>query len=587
MMRIFTNDNYSTDELSLIKKEHRKAYLELFKSTLFVQILFPVFLSFVFYSLISNVLLFGWLFAISLVTLLRCLLTFYWYKIDFCHKKNNIFEIFSLLLSLLAGFLWGITVVIMDFNHYPEQSVFLNIIVFGLTAGSVGIGSYWFEYFIIYNFSVFSIYIAFYLIGIPEPYYLLALSLMLFGFFMTQIVLAFHRGNAQNIWLIRRNEKLAENLSDKKNQAEELAESRTRVLASASHDLRQPMQALNFFLSTLQPQLATDKSRDIFLKLESCTDSINELLNSMLDISKLDAKTLRFSKESIFIDNILEGLVQQFKNQADKKGLDFSFQHTGEYVCADPVLLQRILSNLISNAINYTDNGEVKISTATTADGLSVSISDTGPGLDSGEQKKVFEEFYQLDNPERDKKKGIGLGLSIVKKLCLLMDIPLSLKSEKNRGSCFGLLLPISQAPIQFAQPVKYSSYPELDAKKIIVIDDEDSIRQGLSELLHLWGCEVIAVDSENQAGEFLTTNSFRPDLVIADYRLRNNKTGVQAVNYIKTLLNNSCLPVIIISGDTEPARLEEVASSGYELIHKPVKPVELRRIMQIKLSAM
>ena len=117
MMRIFTNDNYSTDELSLIKKEHRKAYLELFKSTLFVQILFPVFLSFVFYSLISNVLLFGWLFAISLVTLLRCLLTFYWYKIDFCHKKNNIFEIFSLLLSLLAGCLWGITVVIMDFNH--------------------------------------------------------------------------------------------------------------------------------------------------------------------------------------------------------------------------------------------------------------------------------------------------------------------------------------------------------------------------------------------------------------------------------------------------------------------------------------
>lgn len=586
-MRIFTENSYTKDELAFIETEHRKAYLRLFKSTLFVQTLFPIFLSYVFYSLIPNTSLFGWLASILILTALRGYLTFFWYKGEINHSKTRLFEHLSLALSLIAGCLWGATVFAMDFNLYPEESVFLNIIVFGLTAGSVGIGSYWVEYFLIYNLSVFSIYIISYSLGIPDPYYLLAISLLLYFIFTSQIAIVFHKGNAKNIWLIKRNEKLAENLSEKKEQAENYAASRTRFLASASHDLRQPLQAFNFFLAALQPQLTTDKSKEIFHKLENCTEGINELLNSMLDISKLDAKTLSINKESYLLSGLIDNLHQQFINQADEKNLIFTCQSTTHYIYSDAVLLQRILSNLIANAINYTASGEVKILISESLKSIKIQIIDTGTGLDEKEQVNIFEEFYQLENPERDKKKGLGLGLSIVKRLCLLLDIPIDLKSEKGKGSCFSLVLPISEPPKKIKSS-KRIPLGHFDSKKILVIDDDASMRESLSELLGQWRCEVISAESEKEACIMIKNSNFIPELIIADYRLRDNKTGVEAVNGVKAQLaahNHKEPSIIIISGDTEPARLIEVAKSGYELLHKPVKPAQLRMLMQRKLN--
>jgi signal transduction histidine kinase len=584
-MKIFTKEKYSDDELAFIEVEHRKAYLRLFKSTLFVQTVFPLVLAYVFYSLISDTLLFSWLTIMLLATGLRGYLTYYWYKLDFNENKTQLFERLSLLLSLIAGCLWGATVFIMDFTQYPEESVFLNIIVFGLTAGSVGIGSYWFGYFLMYNISVFTIYIVTYLIGIPSPYYLLAISLLLFSVLMMQIALVYHRGNAQNIWLIKRNEKLAENLSEKKEQAEEFAASRTRFLASASHDLRQPVQALNFFLSALQPQIKTEKGKEILVKLENCTDGINELLSAILDISKLGAKTLIPKEEPYYLNDILDSLKQQFISQANEKGLILTFQHANQHVKTDAILLQRILSNLISNAITYTHKGEINISLTENEESISIHVSDTGTGLEDIEQTKIFEEFYQLDNPERDKNKGLGLGLSIVSKLCMLMDIPMELQSQKGSGSCFTIALPLCKPPAQITQLKKVAIHCNLHSKKILIIEDELSIREALKELLQQWQCEVIITESEEDACKTLEDTAFIPDMIIADYRLRNNKTGVEAANKVRAVLSQHELPTIIISGDTEPARLKEVALSGYELLHKPVKPAQLRMLMQRKFS--
>lgn len=584
-MKIFTQETYSDDELAFIQVEHRRSYLRLFKSTLVVQTLFPLALSYVFYSLISHTVLFGWLFTILFFTVLRGVLTFYWYNIEFNTKKTRLFEYISLTLSFIAGSLWGTTVLAMDFNLYPEESVFLNIVVFGLTAGSVGIGSYWFEYFLIYNFSVFAIYITAYIMGIPDPYYLLAICLSLFFIFMLQIAMVFHRSNAQNIWLIKRNEKLADNLAEKKEQAEDLADSRTRFLASASHDLRQPVQALTFFLSALQPQLSTERSKNIFTKLESCTEGINDLLSAILDISKLDSQTLIPKKEACCLNDISNSLNQQFINLADEKDLKLIFNNAPQYINGDPILLQRILSNLISNAIIYTDKGEIQISFTESDEEISIHISDTGSGLDVLEQEKIFEEFYQLDNPERDKSKGLGLGLSIVNKLCTLMNIPMQLQSQKGIGSCFSITLPLCEPPTLAARAKKITPNSYLNSKKILVIEDDLSVREGLQELLHQWYCEVIISESEDHACEIIKTTAFVPDLIIADYRLRENKTGVEAVNKVKAVLENNEIPAIIISGDTEPARLKEVELSGYELLHKPVKPAQLRMLMQRRLS--
>ncbi|XQW84506.1 hybrid sensor histidine kinase/response regulator [Thalassotalea piscium] len=582
-MKIFTNEIYSDDELLLIESEHRKAYLKLFKSTLFVQALFPLILCYVFYSLISNQLLFGWLSAILLITLIRGYVTFGWYKPEFSTDNVQRFETISLFLSLLAGCLWGVTVLIMDFNQYPEASVFLNIIVFGLTAGSVGIGSYWLGYFLVYNISVISIYILVYMAGLPQPYYLLAISLSLFLMFMVQIALVFHRGNAQNIWLIKRNEKLAENLELKKEEAENFASSRTRFLASASHDLRQPLQALNFFLSALDVELTSEKSRSLFLKLEKCAEGMNELLNAILDLSKLDAQIVTLNQEACCMNSLLDKLKQQFQMQADRKGIQLLFQPCSQYVYSDNILLQRILSNLISNAVNYTQTGKVEILISHN-DTLLIEVRDTGPGLTAKEQEQIFEEFYQLNNPERDKKKGLGLGLSIVERLCQLMHIPINLTSEKGKGSCFSLNLPTCGAPVKQKELVQLAPQTLIKNKKILIIDDEISIRESLTELLLQWQCQVMSAESADEACEMLEQNHYVPELIIADYRLRENKTGVDAINRVKGLLKKEEIPAIIISGDTEPARLREVTSSGYEFLHKPVKPAHLRMLMQQKL---
>ena len=579
-MKIFTKEKYTDDELLLIESEHRKAYLKLFKSTLFVQAFFPLVLCFVFYSLIANAILFAWLSCILLITLIRGYVTYGWYKTDFNLRQIRKFELVSLLLSFIAGCLWGITVLVIDFNQYPDTSVFLNIIIFGLTAGSVGIGSYWFAYFLTYNIAVFSIYSIGYLIGIDEPHYLLAISLSLFLLFMIQIALVFHRGNAQNIWLIKRNEKLAENLDIKKKEAENFAASRTRFLASASHDLRQPLQALNFFLSALYQEIHSDKGRELFFKLEKCAEGMNELLSSILDISKLDAQIVTINREACSVDSIMDNLKQQFQMQADEKGLTLLFHPCHQFVYTDSILLQRILSNLISNAINYTKCGKVEVLTSINED-LLIEVIDTGTGLTEVEQEHIFDEFFQLNNPERDKKKGIGLGLSIVKRLCQLMNIPFAVHSEKGQGSCFGLHLPLCNASVLLETPSVFTLQQYIKNKKILVIDDEITIRDSLSELLIQWQCQVIAAESASEACDMITQQQFIPDLIIADYRLRENKNGVDAINKVKTLLKQDNLPAIIMSGDTEPKRLKDVTLSGYKLLHKPIKPAHLRVLIQ------
>ncbi|WP_299772399.1 ATP-binding protein [uncultured Pseudoteredinibacter sp.] len=580
-MKIFSKIQYSTDELETIELEHRSAYLKLFVSTVFVQALFPLLLSYVFCFLVDTTVLLSWLISILAVTLARSYLSFGWYKRNSGPRNTVVFEWLSLLLSFMAGCLWGVTVLALDFQQYPEESVFLNIIVFGLAAGSVGIGSYWLEYFMVYNFTVFAIYIVSYSVGFSEPYYLLAASTMLFVVFMTQIALVFHRGNAQNILLSKRNEKLAKNLARQKVEAESIASSRNRFLAAASHDLRQPVQALNFFLEVLRWELNTENGLETYSKIQKCTDGINDLLNSILDLSRLDADIVSVNQEVCSIGAILEDLDQQFRGMAERKGLQFEVKIANCYVHCDQTFLKRILSNLIANAIAYTDKGIVEVSAVTSVDKVSLEVSDSGPGLTKDEQGKVFEEFYQLGNPERDRKKGLGLGLSIVKRLCALLNVPLSLSSQKGKGSCFSVQLKLCEAGPQKKTQAKVSVQTLTQSKNVIIIDDEADIRQSLHDLLVRWQCCVQMAASLEEATDILRERQFEPDLIIADYRLRNNKTGVEAIEALKELCQNEYLPAIIISGDTEPGRIKEVIDSGYTLLHKPVKPAYLRRVLQ------
>ncbi|MGX5175148.1 hybrid sensor histidine kinase/response regulator [Aliikangiella sp. IMCC44653] len=210
-----------------------------------------------------------------------------------------------------------------------------------------------------------------------------------------------------------------------------------------------------------------------------------------------------------------------------------------------------------------------------------IKVIDTGIGISDAQLASIFDEFVQLNNPERDRKKGLGLGLSIVKRMANLLDYSIQVTSKENQGSCFSLAIPktnqTNSAPAITKTPAKPKSFPV--NLKVLLIDDELEVRNGIKALLSLWGCQVESFESEKSALEFLKASNFKPNVILADYRLQNSKTGIQAIDHINAYLKTK-LPAAIITGDTAPDRLLEARKSGYLLMHKPVSPIVLKEFL-------
>jgi two-component system, sensor histidine kinase len=243
-------------------------------------------------------------------------------------------------------------------------------------------------------------------------------------------------------------------------------------------------------------------------------------------------------------------------------------------VRTDPVLLETILRNLLVNAIRYTERGHVTISCEASDIEARVSIEDTGPGIPADQQSEVFREFHQLHNPERDSENGLGLGLAIVDRLARLLDHRIELRSAPGEGSRFSLVMPLAPegAMAEEGRPKENQNARgmELSGLKVLVIDDQQAGREGMKALLQRWGCKVRLADSEDSALEAVRAEPYLPELVIADYRLRNERTGAMAIARLRTEVGFE-LPALVVTGDTSPERLREARSSGAELIHKPV----------------
>jgi len=594
LMKVFSKNTYSDEEQALIVKEHLRAYLVLFKSTVIVQYLFPIILSSVFWNYVDTMPMLAWLIGLAALTSLRAYLSFVWVKRH--ADAMSRFPLYSLLLSFLAGLFWGCTVFAIDFTNYPVESAFLFVVVFGITAGSVGIGSYWVEYFFVYNLTVFSLYIVGFVIGIPANHYLLAGSLVLFLIFMSQITLVFHQGNAENIILGLRNERLAARSERQRIQAETLAESRSKFLAAASHDLRQPLQALNLFLSALRDNDSQANQEFLIERLERSAEGMNELLNGILDMSRLDADTIKPQLTTAPVDNILAKIKQQYDIVASERNITLAIEQTDLSIETDALLFQRVISNLIENALKHANCSTIRIYHLhpNTADEKAclIAIEDDGAGIPQQHNETVFDAFFQLNNPERDRAKGLGLGLSIVKKLTDLLGVTIRLDSQLDKGTRF--ILEVKRADAQAPQ-ANNSQLPQLSQvhsatpltmlsdKLIVIIDDEQSILEGLSMQVQGWGASVISADSFDDLKQQLTQDPLvkQIDFILADYRLRDNETGITAIRNIQQLMANDAIPSILLSGDTKPEILQEVAQSGLTLLHKPIKPAQLRTHIQ------
>jgi signal transduction histidine kinase len=363
-------------------------------------------------------------------------------------------------------------------------------------------------------------------------------------------------------------------------EAEQANTAKSKFLAAASHDLRQPIHAQGLFLEVLSRTELNEHQRELVTSARSASEASSELLNSLLDFSRIEAGVIEPQIQAFRLQVLLNKIENELAPQADAKNIVYRSRETHVSVRTDPVILELILRNLISNAIRYTEQGGVVVGCRLRGNQAILEVWDTGIGIAPEHQKEVFREFHQLGNPERDRNKGLGLGLAIADGLSRTLGHALSLVSTPRHGSVFRLTLPVDSS-IPFSQIAMTQSRTRVLNARLLIVDDDKIVRDSMLHLLRDWGCECEAAESIEEALVLASTN--RPDVIISDYRLREQRTGVEAIAAVRTLLGNA-IPALLITGDTAPERLREAQASGIPLLHKPVSPGKLyRRLVELQ----
>jgi two-component system, sensor histidine kinase len=537
-----------------------------------------------FWDSLSHRLLLGWLVYMLTLSALFTLTTFY-FRRRYADTSRPPLKLPPPLGGITIGLGWGMTSLWPGVMADPATMIFTTIVAMGVVASSIG--------FIAPHIRAF--YALALLIILPFAYVLItagskdhvALGVMLLVFLVLVLISGHNmkRAVVNAIKLRFENLGLVEALTVKNSQAEqsrELAEqanlSKSKFLAAASHDLRQPLHALGLFVDVLESRIRFPEVRGIVDNIKISTEALAELFNALLDISKLDAGVLEPKLVDIPLQPLLRRMASEYRGKAQSKGLLLRVRDCHAVVRSDAAMFERVLRNLVSNAIRYTPSGGVLVGCRRRGKQLSIEIHDTGVGIAADKIDKVFEEFYQIENPERDRRKGLGLGLAIVRRLCQLLGHRLEVFSVVDTGTRFRVTVPFVAAE-PMGETTEAGFVDDVKNSRVLIIDDEAMIRTGMREVLQQWGCQVLEAESAQQALEVLTAPHLEPDIILSDYRLREDKTGIEAITRVRELFAKP-IPAIIVTGDTAPDRLREAKASGLHLLHKPVSPAKLRALL-------
>jgi two-component system, sensor histidine kinase len=488
----------------------------------------------------------------------------------------------AVMWNALLGLMLGASALFMLWLDQTLSAVLTTIIV-STAAGAVAISG-----------PLLPVYLA-YTLGIMLPFAAMwsaqggALGFGLAVLMATFVLLQYRFARKVNdtfteSFLIRReNEHLIGQLTQARDEATSANRAKTRFLAAASHDLRQPLHALSLQASALlidphasdTPQIAADISKQI--------EDVSTLLDSLLDISKLDAGTLAADKRPIHLSRLLDSLAKSFGQWVEAKGLRFVFHNSPDQVAVtDPVLIERILRNLVDNAIKFTSAGQITMSLEKKGGMLELSVTDSGVGIAPELQARVFEEFYQIERHALGHQRGLGLGLSIVSRLSGLLGMGVQLSSSTGQGTTVCLQMPVDPAaPVPTASPVFETLACDLRGVRVLVLDDEPAICTAMTTLLRRLGCEALSANTIAEARSL--AESFGPRVLLADYRLEDDYNGVDAVAQLRA--DHPQILALLISGDTAPERLREADASGLCLLHKPVSLGQLKQALSTLVS--
>ncbi|MBO9688265.1 hybrid sensor histidine kinase/response regulator [Roseateles chitosanitabidus] len=352
---------------------------------------------------------------------------------------------------------------------------------------------------------------------------------------------------------------------------------KSRFLAIASHDLRQPVHALGLFAASLERRLQGTEEEPLIRNVIRSIEGLERSFNAMLDISRLDAGTIEPNLQQFPLRDLFRRLHMHYAGQAEANGLGLRFSPGGKSVTSDPQLLERILGNLIQNAIKYTEEGGVVVVARSTETHINLEVWDTGIGIRSADLPRIFAEFYQIGQSERSRTQGLGMGLAIVKRLAQLLGYRLMVASRPGKGTMFRLSIPVGGSPeIQdFAVAADTVPMTVIEPRLVLVIDDEEPIRVGLQLLLEEWGYEAIVAATAAEAEQAVRHRVVPPDLILSDLHLGDGPDGIAAIRGVRQLCGSN-VPAILVTGDTSREELRRATESGHTVLFKPLQPRKL-----------
>jgi signal transduction histidine kinase len=360
-------------------------------------------------------------------------------------------------------------------------------------------------------------------------------------------------------------------------RAEEANRAKSRFLAAASHDLRQPLHSLTLLLDHAVRSSTDPKIGQTLHQAARSAESLRELFSGLLDLSRLDAGSLVPEVKPLALGTVLERIDNDYRPLAQGKGLAFECSGSSAWALSDPVMLDRILRNLLDNAVKYTDSGGIAVQVDEKPNQLRIAVRDSGIGIDAEDRERIFEEYFQARNLARDRSRGMGLGLAIVKRLCDLLGHRIDVDSAPGRGSAFMLTLQRAEppaAPDADADPRDARALEALRGKVVALIEDDADVIDAMRTLLGDWGCETVAAGDAGAAMAQLATLDRRPDVAIADWRLGQAENGLQAIERLRTRYGP--VPAALITGEIDPATLDVHAHDRVSVMRKPMRAREL-----------
>jgi signal transduction histidine kinase/FixJ family two-component response regulator len=369
--------------------------------------------------------------------------------------------------------------------------------------------------------------------------------------------------------------------------AEAANRGKTQFLAAASHDLRQPLHAMGLFAAALSARVHDGRVRNLVNSINASVEALERLFSALMDVSKLDAGAVAPKRTSFPLAPLFERAENEFGPLAAAKGLRLAFVPTRTWIDSDPVLFERILANLVSNAVRYTASGGVVVGARRRGRCAVIEVWDSGIGIPAADRDHIFDEFYQVGNSARHSSQGMGLGLAIVRRLAILLDHAVRIDTQPGRGSRFSVEVPCAAAavPRPAAPPEPVQRGTTLAGARVAVIDDEAIVVEGMQALFAAWESAVVGAASGDAMLAALGEYGEYPDLVIADYRLAGDELGTDVVARLRDELGWA-VPALLISGDSSTATLDVLRASGVEFLLKPVLPEELRAVSSRLIAA-